>query len=117
MNDHRHKKDRIKCFYGISNSLCFFFLMIRRPPRSTLFPYTTLFRSLPHPWLVRGPAGIGPGRAPCDRLMAGTALAVRGVISRHETARQPHGGVGWLLAGRRVMTRRRAGQPATSGPQ
>src|SRR2546422_10757720 len=25
----------------------FFFLMIRRPPRSTLFPYTTLFRSLP----------------------------------------------------------------------
>src|SRR2546427_6845592 len=32
-------------------SLCtffsFFFLMIRRPPRSTLFPYTTLFRSHP----------------------------------------------------------------------
>src|SRR5687768_18596323 len=26
--------------------LSFFFLMIRRPPRSTLFPYTTLFRSL-----------------------------------------------------------------------
>src|SRR2546428_2115726 len=26
----------------------FFFLMIRRPPRSTLFPYTTLFRSPPH---------------------------------------------------------------------
>src|ERR1039458_10671179 len=26
-------------------SFCFFFLMIRRPPRSTLFPYTTLFRS------------------------------------------------------------------------
>src|SRR5205814_8537920 len=30
-------------------SSCLFFLMIRRPPRSTLFPYTTLFRS------VRGP--------------------------------------------------------------
>src|SRR5688572_32690125 len=29
-------------FFG----LLFFFLMIRRPPRSTLFPYTTLFRSL-----------------------------------------------------------------------
>src|SRR2546422_11656403 len=28
-------------------SLFFFFLMIRRPPRSTLFPYTTLFRSRP----------------------------------------------------------------------
>src|SRR3712207_8701163 len=27
----------------------FFFLMIRRPPRSTLFPYTTLFRSSRHP--------------------------------------------------------------------
>src|SRR3712207_6895294 len=26
--------------------IVFFFLMIRRPPRSTLFPYTTLFRSL-----------------------------------------------------------------------
>src|SRR2546426_6095653 len=29
----------------LSSSLFFFFLMIRRPPRSTLFPYTTLFRS------------------------------------------------------------------------
>src|SRR5256885_15592738 len=29
----------------MSQSLFFFFLMIRRPPRSTLFPYTTLFRS------------------------------------------------------------------------
>src|SRR6266436_9376289 len=28
--------------------LSFFFLMIRRPPRSTLFPYTTLFRSRAH---------------------------------------------------------------------
>src|SRR5215510_10838311 len=32
------------CFASI-----FFFLMIRRPPRSTLFPYTTLFRSSPPP--------------------------------------------------------------------
>src|SRR2546425_3860245 len=40
----------------------FFFLMIRRPPRSTLFPYTTLFRSpqallegeFPHPVLPQG---------------------------------------------------------------
>src|SRR3712207_7873472 len=30
-----------------SRFLFFFFLMIRRPPRSTLFPYTTLFRSHP----------------------------------------------------------------------
>src|SRR2546430_13711022 len=32
--------------YVLSHSFLFFFLMIRRPPRSTLFPYTTLFRSL-----------------------------------------------------------------------
>src|SRR2546421_13071193 len=30
-----------------SSAYFFFFLMIRRPPRSTLFPYTTLFRSSP----------------------------------------------------------------------
>src|SRR5574341_2260460 len=30
---------------ALSLSFFFFFLMIRRPPRSTLFPYTTLFRS------------------------------------------------------------------------
>src|SRR2546422_10523283 len=35
--------------------ICFFFLMIRRPPRSTLFPYTTLFRS---------DVAIVPGRQP-----------------------------------------------------
>src|SRR2546426_5928588 len=31
--------------YSVPSFLFFFFLMIRRPPRSTLFPYTTLFRS------------------------------------------------------------------------
>src|SRR5574340_221897 len=35
----------------------FFFLMIRRPPRSTLFPYTTLFRSA----LLREAAALRPG--------------------------------------------------------
>src|SRR3712207_7789471 len=48
----------------------FFFLMIRRPPRSTLFPYTTLFRSRGTPFMgSRGPTlpdatrilGIDPG--------------------------------------------------------
>src|SRR5690242_21306470 len=33
------------CSCLLSFSFFFFFLMIRRPPRSTLFPYTTLFRS------------------------------------------------------------------------
>src|SRR6266550_7054500 len=45
-----------------------FFLMIRRPPRSTLFPYTTLFRSraprcrggTPHPSPSRGSPGPRP---------------------------------------------------------
>src|SRR6266478_9166018 len=44
----------------------FFFLMIRRPPRSTLFPYTTLFRSL-----ARGQTTARerswPGRRPIER--------------------------------------------------
>src|SRR6202171_6709523 len=31
--------------FSLHYALLFFFLMIRRPPRSTLFPYTTLFRS------------------------------------------------------------------------
>src|SRR6266581_2503082 len=38
----------------------FFFLMIRRPPRSTLFPYTTLFRSQ-RPPLVSPPGRQRPG--------------------------------------------------------
>src|ERR1043165_7363855 len=45
-------------------SLFFFFLMIRRPPRSTLFPYTTLFRSArlhPHRIAVFG-SSVANGR-------------------------------------------------------
>src|SRR5258707_14033599 len=65
----------------------FFFLMIRRPPRSTLFPYTTLFRSSCGKWFRLQPLGFEllvpdvtklpaletlrfapePGRAPLDR--------------------------------------------------
>src|SRR3712207_9155972 len=44
----------------------FFFLMIRRPPRSALFPYTTLFRSRQwHPAAVAAAGGVArtlPGR-------------------------------------------------------
>src|SRR6266403_2022712 len=46
--------------------LLFFFLMIRRPPRSTLFPYTTLFRSRP-----------GDGREPLGRAWPGAGRAAR----------------------------------------
>src|SRR6201997_5707386 len=42
-----------------------FFLMIRRPPRSTLFPYTTLFRSVPDDERVADlPGARAPGDSP-----------------------------------------------------
>src|SRR2546425_8717182 len=41
--------------------------MIRRPPRSTLFPYTTLFRSLP----ARGSPGKGRARVAPGRVRGG----------------------------------------------
>src|SRR2546429_6741490 len=61
---------------GIDNRLehayrcLFFFLMIRRPPRSTLFPYTTLFRSRPssRPWFAPTPAS-----APCTSAASATS--------------------------------------------
>src|SRR6266481_4528694 len=43
-----------QCYYSV-----FFFLMIRRPPRSTLFPYTTLFRTR----RTDGSAVLGDGGA------------------------------------------------------
>src|ERR1043166_4271089 len=49
---------------ALANALVFFFLMIRRPRRSTLFPYTTLFRSmLKFVGIVMGYAPIGIGAA------------------------------------------------------
>src|SRR2546425_7122621 len=51
-------------------SSCFFFLMIRRPPRSTLFPYTTLFRS--HRRSVRRrKAHVDPAHARAPQRRAG----------------------------------------------
>src|SRR5260370_41373158 len=58
--------------------LAFFFLMIRRPPRSTLFPYTTLFRSL----ATEQPAGAvhrGIERGP--RFLAVDAFDDHGVVA------------------------------------
>src|SRR5438309_11273586 len=48
----------------ILSFIFFFFLLIRRPPRSTLFPYTTLFRSDYEPswWGRSGPARPGSAR-------------------------------------------------------
>src|SRR5258705_9328371 len=58
------------CFFPYASSLffgifLFFFLMIRRPPRSTLFPYTTLFRSRPHQAL--GGPRLQSGHSACPR--------------------------------------------------
>src|SRR3712207_7705766 len=57
--------------------LLFFFLMIRRPPRSTLFPYTTLFRSLEQ--LGATLELVEPRRVPVDRPVRGV-LAVAGGV-------------------------------------
>src|SRR5256885_7063542 len=56
----------------IRKAFRFFFLMIRRPPRSTLFPYTTLFRSgyLPSDVLPEA-----------ERLAALSGIRVRGVMT------------------------------------
>src|SRR2546422_4222744 len=54
--------------------------MIRRPPRSTLFPYTTLFRSLFLFVLFTGYALSGPVR----RLVVGRPLAVPTELARSE---------------------------------
>src|SRR3712207_7909065 len=56
----------------------FFFLMIRRPPRSTLFPYTTLFRSgLPEPLGERGEEPEGELGVPLDDGLERTLLDAR----------------------------------------
>src|SRR5687767_15312532 len=61
--------------YGCIVFFFFFFLMIRRPPRSTLFPYTTLFRSLPRGFRTsravrrHSPRAAGTGAASRVRLL------------------------------------------------
>src|SRR5882762_11473852 len=56
-----------------------FFLMIRRPPRSTLFPYTTLFRS-------RDSASIFGPRAASTRACLGTGSAAPSSRSEEHTS-------------------------------
>src|SRR5256885_6058601 len=48
------------CARGDAVRVSFFFLMIRRPPRSTLFPYTTLFRSRAWAWASVGCSACRP---------------------------------------------------------
>src|SRR5258708_14548354 len=60
--------------YTRSQPLDFFFLMIRRPPRSTLFPYTTLFRSL------TVTSGRGPFAVTCTPAPAGVTPSGRSTV-------------------------------------
>src|SRR5260221_5277673 len=60
----------------------FFFLMIRRPPRSTLFPYTTLFRSRSrHAQHVAKPARI-------DQTRIGRGQAAKAGATDHRACRR-----------------------------
>src|SRR5258708_18482498 len=65
--------------FMMSDHLFFFFLMIRRPPRSTLFPYTTLFRSPSGLASVEGAASASAvgGGAVSTAFSAGFASAYR----------------------------------------
>src|SRR5206468_12398375 len=64
--------------------LFFFFLMIRRPPRSTLFPYTTLFRSISS-GCEDEPVVIGPA-SPAIKTTQEPASAVVGARSEEHTS-------------------------------
>src|SRR5437899_11830850 len=63
--------------YALSLSLYFFFLLLRRPPRSTLFPYTTLFRSCVDSRQGLGPCDWEPGRGGSRRIGQGSVRDLR----------------------------------------
>src|SRR5438093_3389782 len=74
----------------------FFFLMLRRPPRSTLFPYTTLFRSpAPQRRLVllgpqrRGGHVLGPLEVRPAQVLQGQVQVLRAGLGEHVLAGVP----------------------------
>src|SRR5256885_15259206 len=86
--------------FGSSIFFLFFFLMIRRPPRSTLFPYTTLFRSLSKLGLIKDGAllirdgvisAVGsraqvealPEAATAEKLDVGGRVVLPGFVDSH----------------------------------
>src|SRR6476620_12162645 len=77
-------------------SLFVFFLMIRRPPRSTLFPYTTLFRSHPaeQPDALRERAADQHGRHRSEEhtseLQSRQYLVCRLLLAKKKTNAQKH---------------------------
>src|SRR3712207_7063125 len=78
--------------------------MIRRPPRSTLFPYTTLFRPAPvarSPADPAAPRSAGPPRPAVDRPRAGSGGDGGTAVHALDPAR----GVGELLDAGQVLRR------------
>src|SRR3712207_7799739 len=66
---------------------CFFFLMIRRPPRSTLFPYTTLFRSVIIPGMLqRAGTVLAGGLRYAWAVVAGLVALLAGVAGFNQSA-------------------------------
>src|SRR3712207_8299563 len=70
-----------------------FFLMIRRPPRSTLFPYTTLFRSARRQRCGRVPHAAGPGDRGGLRAHHGALLAPPGRGGDRDRGARRRGGL------------------------
>src|SRR5882762_10712039 len=68
----------------------FFFLMIRRPPRSTLFPYTTLFRSRDHPCAGRAAAARRRNRPRAGRAARNSGAAPSVRSEEHTSELQSH---------------------------
>src|SRR2546426_5675168 len=94
----------------------FFFLMIRRPPRSTLFPYTTLFRSLAARRAARRP-GSHPGH---ETLQAGEPRVEAGLHGRAARGRRHdrwhgRGGDRGAVLGRDGAADPRGGAPGQGG--
>src|SRR5699024_143039 len=81
-------------------SFLLFLLMLRRPPRSTLFPYTTLFRSSP----------VLLSTTHCERV------PVRSASNHHRTPMSRPRAVGSQAVGRSVMTSGPATSSAAPGP-
>src|SRR2546422_7837866 len=98
---------RVLCRIGLSPVLCFshfsfFFLMIRRPPRSTLFPYTTLFRSR-----------RARGRVPCEERPVSVGARAGGEDGDRKSTRlnSSHGYISYAVFCLKKKKRRRSNGP------
>src|SRR5207244_10563768 len=108
----RHRYRSLKRFLlclCVSVFFSFFFLLIRRPPRSTLFPYTTLFRSPIRPGgqrlpqgrqglgiatrsqcLCRGQADVGRSEEHTSELQSPDHLVCRLLLEKKKKKEQRH---------------------------